>query len=104
MPVTINCTITTSVHSNQHKLLWIKNDTFVQPGNHYTIWSSTSKNSTNIQYHYLTIHKVINPAAYTCKLVTTGGKVVDSAIQYIFVDEGELLFQIIWFSKSQIYI
>ena len=104
LPITINCTVMTNVHINQHKLLWIENNTFVQPGNHYTTWSSPSKNSTNIQHHYLAIHAVINPAAYTCMLVSTSGKVVDSATQYIVVDEGKLSFKIIWCSKLQFYI
>ena len=99
MPVTINCTVTMNVHSNHHKLLWIENNTFIKSDDNYSIWSLPSKSNPNIQYNYLAIHQAANPAAYTCMLITTGGQVIDSAIQHVFVEGGELLFKLL----SQIY-
>lgn len=89
MPVTINCTVTTSIHSKHHKLLWVKNhNNFVQSDDRHTITSSKFDNST--QHHFLTIHKAFSTAAYTCMLVNTNGNVADKRTQYVFVNEGEL--------------
>jgi len=90
MPVQLNCTVMASAHSKYHKLLWIKGDVFVQSGDlHYSMWSSQFDNDTNTQNHYLVVRQVVNPAKFTCELLSINGKVIDSKTHYIYVIKGK---------------
>ena len=86
MPVKLKCTVKTNVQSN-YKLIWMKGDEFVT-GNGYSIESTQFDNNTNTQNHFLTIHKA-SPGAYTCMLLSTTRKVIDSKTQHV-VTESEL--------------
>ena len=92
IPVTINCTVTTNIHSNYYQLLWVEKDSFVQSGNHYTTWLTQSDDGT-VTHYYLMIHRVNNTAAYTCMLINSNATVVDFKTQHVIVNEGELLFK-----------
>lgn len=88
MSVTLNCTVKTSANLKPHdyKLLWMEGDGFVQSSDYYSLWTESS--GTNIQHHYLIIHQVVNPATYTCTLLSTSYQVMDSKTQHIFLEKG----------------
>ena len=93
MPVKLKCTVVTNVQS-KYKLIWMKGDVFVN-GNGYSIESIEFNNNTNIQNHFLTIHKA-SPGAYTCMVISTTRKVIDSKTQHV-VTESEYSSETIWF-------
>ena len=90
MPVRLNCTVMANDHSKYHKLLWLEGDAFIPSGDiDYSMWSSQFDCDTETQDHYLTIRRVVWPTAYTCALVSTSGKIIDSKTHYVSVDEGK---------------
>lgn len=93
MVVTLNCTVVTTIQSKyDFKLLWVEGDTFLQSDHpHYSIWSTQFDNNTrNFQHHYLTIRRMVTSTSYTCMLLNTSGKVIDTKTHHVLVSEGEL--------------
>ena len=83
LPVKLNCTIQTNGPS-KFKLVWMKGDAFIT-GNGYSIESTAFDSKTNTQNHYLTIHRA-SPGAYTCKLISTSMKVIDTKTQHVVTE------------------
>ena len=101
----LNCTVMANNHSKYHKLLWLEGDTFIPSGDvHYSMWSSQFDCDTETQDHYLIICRVVHPAAYTCALMSTSGKIIDSKTHYIFVTEGKHALVCIIFNTSSFLI
>ena len=88
MPVKLKCTVKTNVQS-KYKLIWMKEDEFVT-GNGYSIESAPFDNNINTQNHYLTIHKAA-PGAYTCMLISTRKKEIDSKTQHVVTESERFL-------------
>ena len=80
MPVKLNCTVKTNVES-KYKLIWMKGDEFVTENGH-SVESTQFDSNTTTQNHFLTIHKA-SPGAYTCMLISTTSKVIDSKTQHV---------------------
>ena len=83
MPVKLNCTVKTNMES-KYKLIWMKGDEFMT-GNGYSIESTPFDSINNTQNHYLTIHKA-SPGDYTCMLISTASKVIDSKTQHVVTE------------------
>ena len=83
LPALVNCTVERS-HLLYHQLLWKRGDAFVSVDKNYSFRIS-QRNDTNT-YH-LTIHTAVNTANYTCVLVSSDGRIVDSVTQNVFVDK-----------------
>ena len=79
----------------------MKGDAFVT-GNGYSIESTQFDSNTNTQNHYLTIHKA-SPGAYTCMLLSTTRKVIDTKTQHV-VTESEYYYETVWFLINQILL
>ena len=88
MPVKLKCTVKTNVQS-KYKMIWMKGDEFVT-GDGYSIESTKFDSNTNTQNHFLTIHRA-TPGAYTCMLISTRRKEIDTKTQHV-VTESESLF------------
>ena len=54
-------------------------------GDGYSFESSECDYKMNTQNHYLTIHRA-NPGAYTCKLISTNMKVIDTKTQHVVTE------------------
>ena len=100
MPVKLNCTVKTDVQS-KYKLIWMKGDVFVT-GNGYSIESTEFNKNTNIQNHFLTIHKA-SPGAYTCIVISTTRKVIDSKTQHV-VTESEYFLRPFGYSLNYFFV
>ena len=85
MPVKLKCTVKTNFQS-KYKLIWMKGDAFVT-GSGYSIESTQFDSNTDaqLQHHYLTIHKA-SPGAYTCMLISTSRKVIDTKTQHVVTE------------------
>ena len=83
LPALVNCTVERS-HLLYHQLLWKRGDVFVSVDKDYSLRIS-QHNDTNT-YH-LTVHTAVNTANYTCVLVSSDGRIVDSVTQYVFVEQ-----------------
>jgi len=81
----LNCTVNyKSSAQSTYKLVWMKQHAFIT-GDGYSFESSEFNNKTNTQNHYLTIHRA-NPSAYTCKLISTNMKVIDTKTQHVVTE------------------
>ena len=84
MPVKLKCTVKTTAQLHYYKLVWMKEDVFVT-GTGYSVESTQFHSGTNIENHYLIVHKA-SPGTYTCKLISTNWKVIDAKTQYIVTE------------------
>ena len=76
----------------------MKGDAFVT-GNGYSMESTQFDNNTNTHDHYLTIHRA-SPGAYTCILMYTTRKVIDTKTQHV-ITESEYFSETVWFLINQ---
>ena len=83
MPVKLNCSVQTNAQS-KYKLMWMKGDSFIT-GNGYSIGTTEFDGKTNTQNHYLTIRRA-SPGAYTCKLISTNMKIIDTKTQHVVTE------------------
>ena len=80
-----NCTVNYKTSGqSKYKLIWMKEHAFIT-GDGYSFESSECDNKMNTQNHYLTIHRA-NPGAYTCKLIFTNMKVIDTKTQHVVTE------------------
>ena len=82
-PVSVSCTVERS-HLLHHQLLWKKGDVFVSVDKDHS-FKISQHDYTNT--YKLIVHTAVNTANYTCVLVSSNRKIVDSVTQYMFVDK-----------------
>ena len=90
MPVKLKCTVKTSAQLRYYKLIWMKEGLFLTSSD-YSVESMQFRNGTNIENHYLTIHKA-TMGAYTCTLVSTSWKVIDAKTQHIITKSEHFIY------------
>ena len=90
MPLKLNCIVMAKIQPEYYKLIWMKGDDFL-PGSGYSVESTTfDNNSTNTQNYYLTIQKA-SPGDYTCVLISTTRKVIDTKTQHVVTESEDFL-------------
>jgi len=83
MPVTVSCTVKNS-DLHYHQLLWMRGDVFVGIDDYHSLWSS---HNNNTKTYHLIVHSAVDSDPYTCLLMSTDGRVVNSVTQYVLVEE-----------------
>ena len=84
LPVTFDCSVMRR-DLQFHQLLWMKGDAFVGVDENHSLRLS---HRDNISIYWLTIHAAMETANYSCVLVSSDGKIVDSVTQFVFIEEG----------------
>ena len=82
-PVSVSCTVERS-HLLYHQLLWKREDVFVSVDKDHSFRISQHD---DLNTYKLIVHTAVNTANYTCVLVSSDGRIVDSVTQYVFVEQ-----------------
>jgi len=62
----------------------MRGDVFVGIDDYHSLWSS---HNNNTKTYHLIVHSAVDSDPYTCLLMSTDGRVVNSVTQYVLVEE-----------------